>query len=345
MKILVDIEHPAHVHYFRNLISILKNNGHQIIITAVDKDITFKLLQIYNLEYYSLGKHYHSFLKKVFALIRNDIKLLIISLKHKPDVYISFHSPYPAHIGWLLRKKVIGITDTEHAVLSNLITNPFTNIINTPMCFKKYFGEKQKKFDSYIELSYLHPDYFIPDEKILELIGVESNDVFSILRFISWGALHDRGQSGIEMDMKFKAVEELSKYGKVFISTETSLPTGLKKYELKLPPDKIHHILYYASLFFGESGTMATESAILGTPTVRVSTLAKHLGNFVELKEKYDLLYYFDDGESGLKKCLELLSRNRLKKSWREKANSMRDQKIDINKYLFDQIIKENLYE
>jgi uncharacterized protein len=338
MTILVDIEHPAHVHYFKNLISLLQLRGHNVVITAIDKDITFELLEKYNLKYYSLGKHYPSIHKKLIALIRNELKLFFISLKTKPDLYISFHSPYPAHIGWLFRKKVIGITDTEHAKISNQITNPFTNIINTPFCFQQHFGKKHRKFNGYIELCYLHPKYFSPDNTVLKLIGVKDNEKYSILRFISWGAIHDIGHSGINMITKRRAIAELSRFGKVFISSEGELPKDLEKYRLKIPIEKIHDILYYASLYFGESGTMATESAILGTPAIRVSTLAKLLGNFKELNEEYDLLYYYDNGEEGLNKCLEIIANNDSKQLWKEKAQHMINEKTDINGYLLDQI-------
>jgi len=344
MNILFDIEHPAHVHYFKNVISILKGNGHNIIITAVDKDITFQLLKHYDLKFISLGKHYKSIFKKVFALIRNELKLIFISFKYKPDVYISFHSPYPAHVGFLFRKKVIGITDTEHAKISNFITNPFSDIILTPDCFLKDLGKNHVKFNALIELSYLHPNYFKPNEDILELLKIGKNQKYSILRFISWDAMHDRGQHGLTLEIKRKAVEELSRFGKVFISSEEELPEDLKKYKLNIPPEKIHDVLYFSSLFFGESGTMATESAILGTPTVRVSSLAKLLGNFKELHYKYDLVNYYDDSNLGLRKCIEILKDNHSKNKWKEKSKKFIKDKIDITKYLVD-LLERQEYE
>ena len=39
MKILIDIGHPAHVHLFKNLIGNLRKDGHEVIITARDKEI------------------------------------------------------------------------------------------------------------------------------------------------------------------------------------------------------------------------------------------------------------------------------------------------------------------
>ena len=56
MKILIDIIHPANVHYFKHFIFEMRSKEHEIIITARDKDVSHKLLQAYNLEYYSTGK-------------------------------------------------------------------------------------------------------------------------------------------------------------------------------------------------------------------------------------------------------------------------------------------------
>ena len=37
-------------------------------------------------------------------------------------------------------------------------------------------------------------------------------------------------------------------------------------YTIDILSADIHHVLYYANLFIGESATMATESAVLGIP-------------------------------------------------------------------------------
>ena len=45
MNILFDIGHPAHIHYFKNTIRHLKRNGHQVTLTARDKDISLYLIE------------------------------------------------------------------------------------------------------------------------------------------------------------------------------------------------------------------------------------------------------------------------------------------------------------
>ena len=132
-------------------------------------------------------------------------------------------------------------------------------------------------------------------------------------------AFHDKGQLGIPDKMKKYVISELSKYSKVYISSEDSLPKELNKYKLNIRPKDIHIVLKNADLFFGESGTMAVESALLGTPSVRVSSLAKSLGNFNELNEKYKLLYYYEDTNEALNKSISILKNKDSRDIWKKR--------------------------
>ena len=124
---------------------------------------------------------------------------------------------------------------------------------------------------------------------VLNELGISRNDHFIVMRFSAWKAHHDIGDCGFSD--KLKAVKTLNKICKVFISSEAELPLEMKKYELIISPEKIHHILYYADLFIGESAPMCTESAILGTPGIFVSTSRR--GYTDELELKYDLIYNY----------------------------------------------------
>lgn len=47
MRLLVDIGHPAHVHLFKNFMWEMERKGHEVLITATEKDIALKLLDNY----------------------------------------------------------------------------------------------------------------------------------------------------------------------------------------------------------------------------------------------------------------------------------------------------------
>lgn len=334
MKILLELVHPANVHYFKHFIFIMKKRGHEVLVIARDKEVTIDLLDFYNIKYVNRGKGGSSFFRKLIDIPVADFRIFKHALKFKPDIFISFGSMNMGHVSFLLGKPHISFDDTEHNWLNQKMYIPFVNQTLTPYCYNKNLGKKQIRFDGFMEFGSIHPNYFKPDDSIYEYLEIDKGEKFILLRFISWEAIHDVGQKGLSLDVKRKAVEELSKYARVFISSEKNLPEEFKPYQIQIPPEKMHDALYFAELFFGESGTMAVEAAFLGTPSVRVSTLAKTLGNFTELKNNYSLVYYYDESQDGLDKALSLIQDSKSKEEWGKKSKDFFEDKIDLNAFM-----------
>jgi len=336
MRIIIDINHPAHVHYFYNLYKILIERGHKVCVTAKAKDISLKLLDNFSIPYYCTGENKKTIIEKFLSIIKSDYVILKTSLKFKPDLFVGFFSLSASHVGTLFNKPVIGFADTEHAKLSIITTAPFTDVVLTPSCFKKDLGKKQIRFNGYMELCYLHPNYFTPDSSTLNLLGVKKSEKYVIMRFVSWNASHDLGHSGLSLEMKRRAVKELSKYAKVFISSEGKLPEDLKKYQIKNPPERMHDALYYATLLYGESATMASECAVLGTPAIYLDNDGR--GYTDEEEAKYNLVFNFSeslkDQKLSIKKGIELLRKPDVKKEWRNKSQKMILDKIDVTAFM-----------
>ena len=55
MKFLIGIYHPAHFHFFKNIIYSLKKKGHEVRVIARDKEITKRLLSKSNIDYEIIG--------------------------------------------------------------------------------------------------------------------------------------------------------------------------------------------------------------------------------------------------------------------------------------------------
>ena len=305
MKIFLDIGHPAHVHYFKHLIRRMQEKGHSFVITARDKEVAHKLLQAEGIGYISRGKGSDSIIGKIFYMLKADIQLYNIAKKENPDLFLSFASPYCAQVSKLMGKPHITLDDTETATYGQMFYRLFSDVILTPKSFKKDFGKKQLRYPSFIELAYLHPDLFTPDPSIFDQLGLQYGDPYVIMRFVSLAAAHDAGQKGISFENKRKSVNEFSKHARVFISSEKELPDELTGYQLKLPPERIHHALAYAKLFFGESATMASESAMLGTPAIFVNSKMMELGTIREQEEKYGLVNSFQETENEQKNSIE----------------------------------------
>jgi len=170
----------------------------------------------------------------------------------------------------------------------------------------------------------------------LDLLGVGENEKYVILRFVSWSAGHDLGYFGISLDMKRTAVEEFSKYAKVFISSEKKLPDDLMKYQISIPSEMMHSALFYATLLYGESATMASEGAVLGTPAIYVDNEGR--GYTDEEEEKYGLLFNFtesiEDQELSIRKGVKLLKTPDIKRIWQAKREKMLSEKIDVTAFM-----------
>lgn len=334
MKVFIDIGHPAHVHYFRNFISIMESKGHVIFVSARNRSIIHYLLEKFSIKYYDRGTGSNSMIGKLLYLLIADLRLLLKAIQFKPDLFLSFGTPYAAHVSYILRKPHIALTDTEHAKYGILSILRFTNTFLVPSCYYNELGSKQIKFEGFMELCYLHPQFYLPGEDIFELLGISKKEKFVLLRFITWYANHDIGQSGLDLTTKQKLIALFENKGyKVFISDESEKkdPT-FQKYMIKIPPERIHDVIKNAEIFVAESGTMASEAAILGTPVVYVNSLPL-MGYLKEEKDR-GLLFHLSSSEGVIKKVEELLAVKNFKQGFINKSQEMLKQKINVTSFL-----------
>lgn len=335
MRILFDIGHPAHVHYFRHIIKRLIKEGNFVLVIARDKEMTHMLLRQYEIDFVSRGTGRNSFLGKLSYLVKANLQMLYYSFKFQPDIFIGFGSPYAAQVSFLMGKPSIILDDTENAKFGQLFYKKFASIILSPDCFKPSFGLKHIKFSSYMELCYLHPKQFTPDESILKRYDLSSKETYSILRFVSWHAHHDYGHKGLSIESKIKAVEAFRVFGKVLITSEKELPSELEPYRMKINPVHIHHILAGASLFYGESATMASESAVLGTPAIYLDDVGR--GYTKEQEDVYGLVFNFKESLSdqnlSILKGIEILKSG--KDCFKDSRISLLSNKINLTEFLY----------
>lgn len=332
LRLLVDINHPAHVHYSKHIIKELLLRNHEVIITARNRNPNFELLKSENIPFIDRGKGSNSMLGKALYFIKGDYEILKASLKHKPDLFLCFMSPYAAQVSRIMGKPCVVVDDTEHAKLHDKLTYPFCATILTPDSFYRDLGNKQIKFRSNLELNYLHPNRFTPDTGIFQSLGIERSQPYVVLRLVAWGGHHDVGHTGISELVQKQIVKALAKRYRVFVSSEKPLPEYFKPYHLPLPPNKVHDLLAFASLFIGESGTMASESALLGTPVIYVNSLP--LMGYLREAEMCKMLFHFKSDQGVLDKVLDLMNSNDLRKQFSEPHKTLLSNKIDGSSFM-----------
>lgn len=328
-RILIDIGHPAHIHYFKNCVKILSEKGYKFLFVVRDREATIELIKQLGFDYISRGKGGNGAIGKLISMFKIDFKIWKIARKFKPDLFLSFASPYAAQVAKSINKPHIAFDDTEHAVFSHMLYRPFTDVILSPAFYSAKLHKRQVLFNSYMELCYIHPNYFAPNPEILDELQIDKTDKYAVLRFISWDANHDIGYKGFTITDKINLVKEVEKHYKVFISSESNLPNELERYRLKTHPSKFHDVLAFASLHIGEGATTASESAVLGVPTIYTNPLIA--GNCTD-EEKYGLLYQITDYLDIKHKINEISSLNI--EEFKKRRNKLLYDKIDPTKFM-----------
>lgn len=303
MNILFDLGHPFHVHYFRPAIDYLKKNGYQVCVLARDKDISHHLLDKFEIEFIDKGIGGKGIFDRILYTVKS-LGILQKTIKNfDPDLCVSVASPYLALICKLNRIKHVMFNDTEKEFLFGQ-TVAFTRPeLYLPDSFLNKERFRHYEIPSYLELAYLHPDIFKPDDEILKQTGKD----FVLVRFVSDSASHDFGSRGISMNFKIRLIETIRTFKKVWVTSEEKLPAVLEPYRLEVSPEKIHDVVAHAKLVVGGSATMSSEAAILGVPSILICP--NQWGYIRELCNKYKLVHYFKNDEKGRMEALEMVSR------------------------------------
>jgi len=178
MRILIDVNHPAHVHYFRNFYAIMMGKGHEVLFVSRNKEIEHRLLTFYGIPFLDRGKGNYGKIGKVIYLIFANFSLIRFAKKFKPVLFLNFLHPNPSQVAGLLGDLLITCPN-QHAPPHYRLTLPFAKKVFTPSCYRIDLGSVQVRFRGYMELAYLHPNYFKPSNEIFPILGRMRNTSLS----------------------------------------------------------------------------------------------------------------------------------------------------------------------
>ncbi len=331
MKILTDIGHAKNAYILKAIVPQLIAKGHEFHFVYRDKEHTKELCQTFGFFGLDRGKGGNGILGKFFYLLKTDYQLFKLAKKIKPDLLLSFASPYLANLALVRKIPMIVFDDTEQNLLVQKIYSFCSDAIVVPSCFRKTLSRRQFSFEGYYELAYLSPRYFQPDPAILKELGLAIGEKYVLLRFVSWHAVHDISHRGLSAEEKQDLVASFSGLARVLLSAEGVLPDGLESLRLKSPPELIHQVMVHSALVFGEGATMAAEAAVLGVPSIYCSDLRP--GYIDDLEKRHGLLNVFrrNGFKPALAKGMEILQDGgESKESLARKRDAMLAQTVDV---------------
>ena len=330
MNILIDIGHPAHVYMFKNIVFDMQTRGHVFFFTVREGENETVLLDKYNFNYQKIGSKRKGTVNKILGILIFSWRILKIARKFKPDIFLSHGSMYAGYASFFIRKPHIALEDTGNMEQIRL-SLPFSNVVLSPDVLPVSLGEKHIRYMGYHELMYLIPKYFTPDPDVYSYLGLPEKTPYAILRFISWEASHDIGETGFSLENKRRLIGMLSERLKVFISGERQLPEEFESFRINIPFEKMHDVLAFATIYVGEGATMASEAGILGTPSIYVNSFRR---SYNEDQEKYGTVFNFTSQNGVFEKIDEILSDPDIKEKHTILSNRLIKSKIDVTAFM-----------
>lgn len=344
MNIAIQLSHPAHFHLYRRVAQNLVNGGHQVFMLIKTKDILEDLLKESGLPYYNILKiaHRKNKLGILWDMLVRDWRIMCFCRKHHIDL-LTGSTPEVAQVGWLLRKYRVTCGEDDAAIIPVLVKaiKPF---IGTCLCPNSCnYGPMEPKtihYPGFQKLAYLHSNVFTPSSKVVRRAGIDPDSAYFILRFAKLNAHHDKGISGINTEIAQRLIDMLSPHGRVYITAERELEPQFEQYRLAINPLDIHHVMAFATLYIGDSQSMAVEAAMLGTPSLRFNDFvgAKKIGVMEELEHVYGLTYGISSHEpdklyAKVEELLAMEKNNKLREEFQQRRQRMLDDKIDVTAF------------
>lgn len=295
MNILVQLSHPAHFHLYKNTIIKWQENGNNVYVLIKTKDILEELLQNSKIPYYNILPIAHRKNKVgiLWDMLVRDWKIYNFCNRYHIDI-LTGSTPEVAHVSKLLGLCSVNTGEDDIVVVPAFakVTGPFVQTLLSPIvCDNTPLEKRSVHYPSYHELAYLHPNHFTADQSVVEGYGIDTSKPYFILRFASLNAHHDDGIRGINTEIAQRLIDILSPHGQIYITSERELEPQFEPYRIRINPLDMHHVMAFASLYIGDSQTMAAEAGVLGTPFVRFNDFVGRIGYLRELEDVYQLGY------------------------------------------------------
>lgn len=345
MRLLIVLNHPAHYFVFKYTVLLLKEKRYDIQYAICNKDILEDLLISEDVDYIKINnrrnrkKSFFSIaLNGIIQLIIQDYKLFLLTKKYKPKLLIGTDISI-THVGKLLKIPSFVFNEDDYEINKFFckFSYPFAfKIVSPDVCSVGKYLSKKLSYNGFQKMAYLHPAYFKPNTDYIKDL-VNEDEPYFVIRLVSLTAGHDveGNHNGISNDLLDIIIELLSSRGRVFINSEKKLDNKYQQYALSISPNKMHHLLAYATLFIGDSQTMCAEAGLLGTPFIRFNDFVGKINYLNELENKYQLGIGIPTCKSNdliptIKKLLDIKD---IKKEWGIKKQKVFDEKIDVAEF------------
>lgn len=279
--------HPAQIRLMQPLAAQVSQFA-DVLWVIRDKDCSLQLADAAGIQYTCISKSASGFIGNGIELLLNVFRCSRIAMKSRVDLWVTKYGC--AHMARRIvggRSLAFNDDDADIVPFVAWTSYPFADVVSvTSFTRMGRFESKAIRFNSYCELFYLHPNRFTPDAAIRAELGVGVDQPYAIVRLSSLRAHHDKGIRGLSVNLLRRVIRLAADRVRIFITSEKPLDPEFEGLRYPLSPDRILHALAFAEFFLGDSQTMTSEAALLGTPAFRINDFVGRISYLADLERE-----------------------------------------------------------
>ena len=269
MRVWVDLTNSPHVLVMRPLVAAMREDGHEVEVTARDFAQTVELLERFGMEHTVIGRHRgERRSSKAVGLLSRSLKLARWARGRRFDVAMGHGSNDVSVAARLLRVPAATAFDYEWAVAQHQVNCRLVRAVVVPDAIpperlERYGARgKLRRYPGLKEEYYLAD--FEPDESVLDELGLDGGEPTVVVRTPPEVSLYHR----FENPLFAQVLERLRGVQAVVLPRTPAQRAELRERGFLVPERAIDapSLVALADLVISAGGTMNREAVALGTP-------------------------------------------------------------------------------
>jgi predicted glycosyltransferase len=270
VRIWVDLTNSPHVLVMRPLIAAMREDGHEVEVTARDFAQTLELLERFGMDHTAIGRHRGSrLLDKAVGLFDRSLALTRWARGRRFDIAIGHGSNDVSVAARLLRVPAATSFDYEWATVQHNVNCRLCRTVVVPDAIPperldRYGARgKVRSYEGLKEEYYLAD--FEPDGAVLEELRIDRSEPLFVVRTPADVSLYHR----FENDVFPRVLERLRGRQAVVLPRTPSQREELERAGGFIVPERAvdaQSLIAFADLVVSAGGTMNREAVALRTP-------------------------------------------------------------------------------
>jgi uncharacterized protein len=302
LRVWFDILTPKQVMFFKPAVDMLKTQDHEILCTSREYREANELARLRQLELRIVGKHGGADRsQKLWQSANRILKLTDIIKSFEPEVSISFSSPEACRVAFGLGIKNIGFNDSPHADAVAKLSLPLLDLLLCPWiipnsAWTKYGVQRGNiiKYRALDPVAWLHkgstpfssePNSHKHRDQVRDIY--EKKTVLIRMEEAQASYIADKNFVASTIDMIDRVIKNLSDVANfcILCRYEDQRKEISARYLDKA--NVISNVIDGAALisqsdiFIGAGGTMTTEAALLGKPTISIAPVSFYVEKYL----------------------------------------------------------------